>query len=436
MATLPIGYVASPYLRIDPAATPNRYRVLNRLSGRAFEGSGVLIDILRKLETEHSFQDLCRYFGEYSTEDIRKTLDFLAFRALVFRNDTIKGQLVQLTRTKETLFGFDDRRGTSEEGQAADFCIVGVPFGGGNPESNGSAHFPDAVRAYTSKYNLNLRPQELADFAPEMLDLSEAESNRLLRLLRREGVKDYGNIFVSLHESRRYVYEKITTVADRIFRSGHRPFFLGGDHSITYPILRAAADSYPDFYLIHVDAHTDTHQALYDKVQHDEKVHHHGNYVNHALALPQLKGVFQYGIRGVLNLLSRPTDERQVIVSSARLQRQLRQGGDDFPLPPPGAKVYLSVDIDVLDPGFAPGTATPVAHGLSPAELLSTLRSVLNGREVIGLDLVEVNPHKDREGLTVQLAAELLLPLIALAFTETPAPAKQQHPSHLQLMTN
>jgi agmatinase len=191
---------------------------------------------------------------------------------------------------------------------------------------------------------------------------------------------------------------------------GVRPLSVGGDHSITYPILRALGKGAP-LGLVHIDAHCDT-MGAYD----DTKFHHGGPF-----RLAVLDGVLdpdrtiQIGIRGAANMFWEFSHASGMTV--IYMEDFIRLGVDaviakarevvgDQP-------IYVSVDVDGFDPVYAPGTGTPEAGGLESREGLALLRG-LRGLNIVGADVVEVAPEYDPTTNTSQLAAQILFEEFAL----------------------
>jgi agmatinase len=194
----------------------------------------------------------------------------------------------------------------------------------------------------------------------------------------------------------------------QVVAAGAAPFVVGGDHSVALPALRAVARVHGPVAVVHVDAHLDTSGP---ETWGDE--FHHGTPLRHAIKEGLIaKGqLHQLGLRGPWGSaddaeLSRSVggtlatmavvEERGV----ARLMAEIREKIGQHP-------VYVTFDIDGIDPSFAPGTGTPVPGGLTSREAFALLRG-LAGCRLVGMDLVEVSPPLDHADLTVNLAAYLL----------------------------
>ncbi|WP_434762765.1 agmatinase [Vibrio fortis] len=195
---------------------------------------------------------------------------------------------------------------------------------------------------------------------------------------------------------------RLEAAATEILNSGKMLLGLGGDHFITLPLLRAYAKKYGEMALIHFDAHTDTysHGSRYD----------HGTMFYHAPneGLISKEHSVQVGIRteydkddhgfNVINAMEANDLSVDEIVS------RIKQTVGDKP-------VYLTFDIDCLDPAFAPGTGTPVCGGLNSDKILKIIRG-LQGLNMVGMDVVEVSPAYDQSDITALAGATIALELL------------------------
>jgi agmatinase len=193
------------------------------------------------------------------------------------------------------------------------------------------------------------------------------------------------------------------------------PFVVGGDHSVTLPVLRAIAKRHGPVAVVHFDAHFDLSGA---DVWGDD--HHHGTPLRHAIqeGLIERGQLFQIGVRGPRGGASDDQiarDDGHTCISAddvgergaKRVCAELRERIGKRP-------VYVTFDVDAIDPAFAPGTGTPVPGGLTTREAFGLLRG-LAGLHVIGGDVVEISPPLDHADLTVHLGAALLWEMLALA---------------------
>ncbi|MGW0663943.1 agmatinase [Streptodolium elevatio] len=281
----------------------------------------------------------------------------------------------------------------ADEVDRVDVAVVGVPFDSGVSYRPGARFGPAHVRA-SSKL---LRPYNPA------LDVSPFAELQ---------VADAGDIAVNPFD----IAEAIAAVenAARVFAAqGTRLLTIGGDHTIALPLLRAAAAEHGPIGVVHFDAHLDTWDTYFGQP------YTHGTPFRRAAeeGLLDPRRCLHVGIRGPLYSPADLTDDGvlgfQVVHSDdyqdatvASVVERMRARLGDGP-------VYVSVDIDVLDPAHAPGTGTPEAGGLTSRELLGTLRGLV-GLDVVGADIVEVAPAYDHAELTGVAAAHTAYELLSV----------------------
>jgi len=188
-------------------------------------------------------------------------------------------------------------------------------------------------------------------------------------------------------------FAAIENAVGKLLDEGKAPVCLGGDHSITYPIVRAFAKHFADLTIIHFDAHPD----LYEEFQ--------GNRHSHACPFARImeercaKQLIQVGIRTMNAHQRKQADRFGVEVVEMRKLPALEKLRIEGP-------VYISFDVDVLDPAFAPGISHREPGGMSVREAISHLHAITG--EVIGADLVEYNPKQDVSQLTAMVCAKIL----------------------------
>lgn len=272
-----------------------------------------------------------------------------------------------------------------------DACFVGIPMDHGTSNRPGTRLGPRQIRDESRM----LRPYNMATGAAPFDTLR---------------VADIGDIAVNPFDLKATV-DIITGSYRDIIAGGAVPLTLGGDHTLTWPILRAMRDRHGPVALIHVDAHADTNDEMFG-----ERVAH-GCPFRRAWEDGCLQNdrVIQIGLRGTGYAPSdfdwgRDQGWRVVQAedcwhrSLAPLMGEVRQTVGDAP-------VYLSFDIDALDPGFAPGTGTVEPGGLTTHQALEIVRGCA-GLNLIGCDLVEVSPPYDPTGNTALIGANLLYEML------------------------
>jgi len=275
----------------------------------------------------------------------------------------------------------------------ADIVVAGVPFDSGVSYRPGARFGPTHVRESSRL----LRPYNPA------MDVSPFEVAQ---------VADAGDIAVNpfnIHEA----IETIEAAAVELTADGTRLVTIGGDHTIALPLLRAAAHRHGPVALVHFDAHLDTWDTYFGAE------YTHGTPFRRAVeeGIVDTEALSHVGTRGPLYGKKDLEDDRRFgfgIVTSSDVYYQgvvevidkLRQRLGDRP-------VYVSIDIDVLDPAHAPGTGTPEAGGITSRELLEILRG-FRGLNLIGAAVVEVAPAYDHAEITGVAAAHVAYDLVSL----------------------
>jgi agmatinase len=224
---------------------------------------------------------------------------------------------------------------------------------------------------------------------------------------------DAGNVAFPPFEASAMRTQVATEIA-RIAGAGAAPFVVGGDHSVSLPVLRSLHEEHGPLTVVHFDAHMDTSGP-----EVWGEAHHHGTPFRHAI-LEGLVGrgqLIQVGLRSTWGSardrdLAAEHDVRQISSDEVAVRgvqtiaQELRERTSRGP-------VYISFDVDAIDPAYAPGTGTPVPGGLTSREAFQLMRSMA-GAKIIGMDLVEIAPNLDHADLTLHLGAHLLFEGLAL----------------------
>jgi len=182
-----------------------------------------------------------------------------------------------------------------------------------------------------------------------------------------------------------------------VLKQGGRPVLLGGDHSVTYPVMKAFAAVHPGLTILQLDAHPD----LYDELD--------GNRFSHACPFAR---IMEEGLAGHLVQVGIRTATTHQREQAARFGVECIEARDWRPdrLPALEGPVYLSLDMDVFDPAHAPGVTHPEPGGLTARDVLGIVQG-LTGR-LVGADIVELNPGKDLNGMAAVLAAKMLKEIV------------------------
>jgi agmatinase len=279
--------------------------------------------------------------------------------------------------------------------EPADFVFLGVPIDGGNRTAPGARNGPDGLRRASALYAApTLAPT--GGVGPGWIDYDSGDHR-----LQGARIADAGELFRRYGSGAEEDTERLADAVREIASSAACPVLIGGDHSITFGALRGLVRRPTG--VLHLDAHSDA--APYEPgVPHD-----YGNVMSRVLSELDVRTVLQVGVRGFGQVPLSETP-RRIGLPPAWLRSQSIQAL--LALADPSLDWYVSIDIDVVDPAFAPGTATPVPGGLTVAEVKAVLRGFAAARHIVGCDLAEVNPTFDQNGITAILGCELLLTLL------------------------
>jgi agmatinase len=282
----------------------------------------------------------------------------------------------------------------SREVANADVAVLGVPHDGGTTYQPGARLAPYHVRRVSALVQSHHPVHGIDVFA-------------------RLRCVDGGNIVFPPFD-RAAMRMAIESEIRQLAAAQVMPVVVGGDHSITLPVLRALAKRHGPLAVVHLDAHLDLSGA---DVWGDE--FHHGTPIRHAIdeGLVEAGQLYQIGIRGPRgsatdDVIAR-TQGHHVISADEVGERGAKRVCAELRERIGARPVYVTFDVDAIDPAFAPGTGTPVPGGLTAREALGLVRG-LAGLDVCGGDVVEVCPPLDHADVTSHLAAHLVWELLAV----------------------
>lgn len=257
--------------------------------------------------------------------------------------------------------------------------LIGLPTDSHSSFLRGPAQAPGAIRAALASEHGNMATELGAELGLD-IDLEDCGDLEL-----EESADDF---------------DRIRAAAAAAAEGGAIPLFLGGDHMVTYPIVAGLAQVHGALNILHFDAHPD----LYDDFE--------GDPLSHASPFARImerrlaSRLVQVGIR-TLNAHCREQAER----FGVEIVEMRRFAPDAVPIPE--APLYVSIDLDALDPAFAPGVSHHEPGGLSVRDILSVLHRI--DAPIVGADVVEYNPSRDINGMTAVVAAKFVKELAALA---------------------
>lgn len=283
------------------------------------------------------------------------------------------------------------------EAITADVAVMGAPFDFGTQFRAGARFGPRAVREASTLFSFG--HAGAYDHEDDCIYLGGD-----VRIV------DIGDADI-VHTDTETSHANIETGVRAMLKAGALPVVIGGDHSVNIPCIRAFADQGP-IHIVQIDAHLD-----FVDVRHGVR-HGHGNPMRRAAEQPHVTGITALGIRNVSSTAKDGYEAARAMGDDILSVRQVRKLGTEAVLAriPPGARVYVTIDIDGFCPSIAPGTGTPSHGGFLYYEVLEILQGLAQQHEVVGIDLVEVAPDYDPTQSTAILAAQVLLNFLGFIF--------------------
>ncbi|MEX1376301.1 MAG: agmatinase [Eubacteriales bacterium] len=255
-----------------------------------------------------------------------------------------------------------------------DIAVFGIPYDGTTSYRPGTRFGPEAIR--NEMYGLET-------YSPYLdKDLDECK------------VCDLGDIEMPFG-NRELVMQRIAEETKSMLQDGKKTLALGGEHLVSYPVIKEYYNKYNDLVVLHFDAHTDLRDEFF------------GEELSHATVIKRVYDIlgddriYQFGIRsGTKEEFDFGTEHTNLHKFHAKDISTVAEKVKDNP-------IYLTIDLDVLDPSIFPGTGTPEAGGITFSELMSAIQS-MDGLNIVGADIVELSPHYDASGVSTAVACKVL----------------------------
>ena len=283
----------------------------------------------------------------------------------------------------------------------AEVAVLGIPYDEATAMRPGSRQAPRAIRDASTRFGFLGTGRDSTGF----FDINR--DRKLMGGVRLVDCGDVDVIYFDQERNFRLVAESVGRILDR----GALPMILGGDHSISYPVLRAYEKLGP-LRIVLIDAHLDYKDELMGLK------HTNNSPFRRAFELPFVEQILSFGIRGI-----KSTDQE---LRESRAHGNLVFSNYDVfdndiatlfeQVPEDLGNYYVSIDIDGLDPSICPGTESPEAEGLTITQVKQILHALAQRGTLVGVDLVEVNPYLDPAELTPHMAVQLLIETIATRF--------------------
>jgi agmatinase len=281
----------------------------------------------------------------------------------------------------------------------ADIAFLGIPYDGGIGFRPGTRFGPREIRTFSVRYSA-----WGGNVPSGYWDVNQRK--RFLKGIRMVDCGDVDIAYYDFENNRRKMTESIEAILDK----GVLPVLIGGDHSVTFPNV-CAFSRFGPLDIVHIDAHMDWRDEV------GGVRHANASPLRRSKELPFVRNLVHLGIRDIRTSADQIADAE---ASGARIFTRcyIRDFGTAAVLEqmPPLGNVYVTIDIDGLDPSIAPGTGSPTADGLLYHEVRALLRGVTKLGNVVGFDLVEVNPMVDLHGQTCLLASTMIMEFLGAIF--------------------
>ena len=283
----------------------------------------------------------------------------------------------------------------------AEVAFIGVPFDQGTLGRPGARFGPDALRDAPRAYSYS-DPYGRQGEADGYFDIDAGDE-----LLRGVRMADCGNVPIVPSEVVGN-FDRITRAVEQVVEQGAMPAVVGGDHAITFPVVRGLSKFAP-LDIVHFDAHLDyTHDV-------QDALFTHASPIRRCRELEFVGHITSVGIRSARRTPYEEALRDGSLIISGRRFRELGAEAVAESIPP-SRNLYITFDVDVLDPSQAPGTGTPETGGLFYQEVRECLLALLERSNLVAFDIVEVAPPYDASELTVQVAAQLMQDMLAKRF--------------------
>jgi arginase len=257
--------------------------------------------------------------------------------------------------------------------------LIGIPFDANSSFLKGAAHAPQRIRLMDREGSANA-------FSESGIEIKEQVI-----------YEDQGDIAFE-GTNPQAAFDKIYQSITALIKGSNKVMALGGDHSISYPVISAVADQYPNLNILHFDAHAD----LYDNF--DDNPFSHASPFARLMETKKINSLTQVGIRTLNTHQREQSDKFSVHIV------EMKEYNLDF-LHQLSTPLYISIDLDVLDPAYAPGVSHHEPGGMTTRQLIEAIQSI--PVDIIGADIVEYNPIRDVHNMTAMVAYKILKEVMA-----------------------
>ncbi|MET1249333.1 arginase family protein [Sporolactobacillus sp. STCC-11] len=266
--------------------------------------------------------------------------------------------------------------------------FFGVGYDNGSAFFSGSRAAPDAIRDFSKQIGF-------LNSAPNGLTLGYYDPIEHSQKLKGQIIRDYGNL--SLTNNQLLNIDRIEKLSRFIYTCTNiKPIFIGGDHSITYTIVKGLINAYESLQIVQLDAHSDLGYTRWETVE-------HGSFMRELLKEEKIENIIQVGIRGPQN--NNIKEGKVTYLSLNQLNNLKSIIREDIP-------TFITVDCDVFDPSIFPGVAYPIPNGLDYEKYKNIINCL--PKQIVGIDFVEFCPNLDMSNLSVSTISYAILEILSV----------------------
>lgn len=396
----------SEAIHITPIPESDYFEITNMISGKCFKVDSPTLKVL--YTCRNSSDKECIIYEllnvGYSINEANSFFNKMINSNFLLSEDPDK--IFEFIHYSHSLFGL--RQSDIHKIENNSICIIGLPFGNGNFVDSRCKHFPKHIRIFTNNILGNKSILENIDTFNFKAICEPFDFEKFKNLLCSDRVLDCGDLIYITGENNSTFYHRIFNLYNfHIFPNKNIPISIGGDHSITYPILKALDTNNKSFDLVQFDAHSDFKSSKVMVHYQKFEILNHANVINHCVLLKNLTNIYQIGVREPF--VANHEKIHNISTNEARMQHDtwVSLVNSNRPL-------YISIDIDSFDPTFISGTASKLPNGIFYDEALLYLRELISHHPIIGIDIVEANHKLDQTGMTTHVVKNIILYIISL----------------------
>lgn len=396
----------SDVLHIIPIPESDYFEITNMISGKCFKVDSSTLEVLYTCRTKtdkESIRERLLKIG-YSINEANSFIEKMIYSNFLISENF--DEIIEFNHYSHPLFGL--KQSDIHKIENNSICIIGLPFGNGNFVDSRCKHFPKHIRNVTNNILGNKSILTNIDTFNFKAISDFFNFDNFKTLLCSNRVIDCGDLLYTTGEdSSTYCHRVFNLYNLHIFPNKNIPISIGGDHSITYPILKALDANHKSFDLIQFDAHSDFKSSQIMVHYQKFDILNHANVINYCVLLKNLTNIYQIGVREPFIAYHKKLHNISLTEVRERQDTWMSLVTSDRPL-------YISIDIDSFDPSIITGTASKLPNGIFYDEALQYLKELINHHTVLGIDIVEANHKLDTTEMTTHVVRNIILHIISL----------------------